>query len=77
MAKAKLKVLVIDNSPIHQESAKKQLGEKYSLTVVATLNEGRKLFSSHDIVLSDDIIPPDYLDGIKRWDLLLEALLHN
>ncbi len=74
---AKFKVLVIDDNPIHRESAKKQLGGKYDVTVVATLSEGRALFSSHNIVLSDDIIPPDYQDGIKRWDLLLEELLRK
>ncbi len=73
--KLRVRVLVIDSNPIHREAAQKQLGEKYDLTVVETVNEGRTLFGRHDIVLSDDIIPPDEQDGVKRWDLLLKSLL--
>jgi CheY-like chemotaxis protein len=64
-----MKILVIDDSPIHQAAAKKQLGEHHDLTVVGSYDEGQALLGyekwdrhsdKHDfeVVLVDLLMPP-------------------
>lgn len=69
-----LKILVIDDSPVHQEAARKQLDEKYDLTVVGSYDEGRILLGytdrwsrtdkhDFDVVLADLLMPASYAEG--------------
>ena len=63
-----MKILVIDDSPIHREAAKKQLGQEHDLTVVGTYDEAQALLGyeqwddksdRHDfeVVLCDLLMP--------------------
>ena len=71
----KLKILVIDDSPIHQQAARQQLGEAHNLTVVGSYDEARNLLGGgrdwkeqhgFDAVLCDLLMPADsYMQGDK------------
>lgn len=64
-----MKILVIDDSSIHQAAAKKQLGEEHDLTVVGSYDEAQTLLGykscdnrsdkhEFEVVLCDLLMPP-------------------
>ena len=71
----KLHVVIVEADPTHQEAAKKLFNNKHDLTVVKTHGEAMRMVGGCDIILAAAIMPPEVLEGITRWDLLLEALL--
>lgn len=63
-----MKILVIDDSPIHQDAARKQLAEEHDLTIVGSYDEGQTLLGyrswqdrsdkhEFDVVLVDLLMP--------------------
>lgn len=55
-----MKILVIDDNPVHQTAAHQQLSTKHDLTVVGTHDEAHELLSTRDVfdvVLCDLLMP--------------------
>ncbi len=71
----KLRVVIVESDPIQQEAAKSHVGEKHNLTFVETHSQAMRMLGSCDIILADVIMPPEIMNGIKRWDLLLKDLV--
>lgn len=71
MANEKLEVLVVEDNPIHQESAREQLGTEHNLTVVGSFDDAKDLLvgeyvgsrqgwarkNTYDVVLTDLMLP--------------------